>query len=87
MTELELRRGELLARIAAQRDQMSEIGVGFRMPLSLADRGVEVARFLRSHPLLAAGVIAIVVFHRRSVTALMARLLGVWKGFRYLTLL
>jgi hypothetical protein len=87
IAELKHRRGELLARIAAQREQMSTIGADLRTPLALADRGVAAVRYLRNHPLLAAGVLAFVVLHRRGVAALMGRVLGVWKSYRYLTLL
>jgi len=87
IAELKHHRVELLARIAAQREQMSAIGADLRTPFLLADRGVTVVRYLRSHPLLAAGVLVIVVLHRRNVAALMGRLMGVWKGYRYLTML
>jgi len=76
------RRGELLARIAVQREEMTEIEAEWNAPLALADQGVAAVRFLRHHPLLVAGAIAFVMIRRHSVAALMWGVWGVWKGYR-----
>jgi len=76
------RRRKLLTRIAAQREQMTEIGSYLRTPLALADRGVAVAHFLRFHPLLVAGVVAFFVIRRRSVTGAVWGVWRVWKEYR-----
>ena len=76
------RRGELLARIAVQREEMTEIEAEWNAPLALADEGVAAVRFLRHHPLLVAGAIAFVMIRRHSVAALMWGVWGVWKGYR-----
>ena len=68
------RRGDLLARIASQREQVTEIGVSFQTPLALAERGLAAARFLRSHPVLVAGVVG--------VAGMAGVILRVWKGYR-----
>lgn len=50
MFKLMQSRGELLARIAEQREQreqMTEIGMHWRISLALADEGVAAVRFLR----------------------------------------
>ncbi len=78
------RRGELLARIAAQREQVAEIGVRWQAPLALADQGLAVVRFLRSHPVLVAGVVALFVIRRRGVVGLVKGGWRVWKGYRFL---
>jgi hypothetical protein len=83
MLELRRRRAELLARIEAQRGQLAEIGASWKGPLALADQGVSVLRFLRGHPLVLAGVVALVVLRRRNVVDLFSRALQVWKGYRY----
>jgi hypothetical protein len=83
MLELRQRRGELLARIDVQRGQLAEIASSWEGPLSLADHGVSIVRFLRGHPLLVAGVVAFVVQRRRGVAGLFKRALQVWKGYRY----
>jgi hypothetical protein len=87
ISELLERRGKLLARIAAQRKQMAEIGSHFRTPLSMADRGVAAAYFLRSHPLLFAGVVAFFVIRRPSMAGLVWLVGRVWKIYRDFTLL
>lgn len=81
--ELRQRRGELLARIDAQRGQLAEIASSWEGPLALADRGVSVVRFLRGHPLVVAGAVALVVLRRQGVGGLFRRALLVWKGYRY----
>ena len=83
MFELMQIRGELLARIAEQREQMTEIGTHWRAPLALADEGVAAVRFLRCHPLLVAGVVTFFVIRRRGVAGLVSGMWQVWKGYRY----
>jgi hypothetical protein len=80
--ELTRRRSELLARIALQREQMAEIENEWNAPLALVDQGVALVRFLRRHPLLVAGAMAIFVVRRRSVAGLMWGVWRVWKGYR-----
>jgi hypothetical protein len=80
-------RGKLLARIAAQREQMTKIGSDLRAPLAMADRGVAVAQFLRSHPLLFAGVVVFFVIRRPSMASLVWLGGRVWKIYRDFTLL
>lgn len=79
------RRGELLARIASQREQVAGIGARLRTPLALADLGVAAARFLRSNPVLAAGVIAALVIRRRGVVGMARVIWRVWRGYRRVT--
>lgn len=81
------RRSELLARIAAQREQMTEAGARWQAPLELADQGLAVVRFLRSHPVLVAGVVALFVIRRRGMAGLVKGGWRMWKGYRYLTAL
>jgi hypothetical protein len=77
------RRGELLARIASQRGQMGEFGARLQAPLALADRGLAVARFLRSNPVLVAGVIGVLVIRRRGVVGAASAIWRVWRRYRY----
>jgi hypothetical protein len=85
MFELKQSRGELLARIAAQREQMTEIGMHWRTPLALADEGVAAVRFLRCHPLLVAGVVAFSVICHCGAAGLVSGVWLVWEGYRYFT--
>lgn len=87
MSAVMQRRGELLARIAAQREQVAGVGARWKAPLALADQGLAVVRFLRSHPVLVAGVAALIVIRRRSVVGLLRGGWRVWKGYRFLATL
>ncbi len=87
MQEVMQRRRDLLARIARQREQVAEIGEQWQSPLALADQGVTAFRFLRSHPVLVAGVAALLVMRRGGVMGLMKRAWQMWNGYRYLTAL
>lgn len=86
MFELMQSRGELLARIAAQREQVAEIGTQWQTPLALADQGMAAVRFLRGHPVLVAGVVAFFVIRRGGVAGLLRGMWRVWKGYRYFAL-
>lgn len=79
------RRGELLARIASQRVQMSEVGARLHAPLAWADRGVAAVRFMQSNRVLVVGVIAAVVMRRRGAAGLARVAWRVWKGYRSFT--
>ena len=81
--ELKQRRGELLARIAAQREQVALAGAEWDAPLALADRGIAGVRYLRSHPLLVVGAMAFVLIRRRRAAGLMWGAWRLWKGYRY----
>lgn len=76
------RRGELLARIAAQREQVAGIGERLQAPLKWVDRGVTVAHFLRANPVFVAGAVAILAMRRRSVAGILRAVLRVWRGYR-----
>ena len=84
MIEVMRRRSELLARISSQREQVAEIGMRWQPALGLADQGVSAVRFLRSHPVVVAGAIALLVVRRRGLIGLVKTSLGVWKGYRYI---
>lgn len=85
MLALKQRRSELLANIAEQREQVAEIGTCLRSPLALADQGLVVVRFLRSRPVLVAGVAALFVIRRRGMASLVKGAWRVWKGYRQLS--
>jgi hypothetical protein len=78
------RRGELLTKIATQRDQLSEMGTQLRTPLALADLGVAALHYFRRHPLLTAGAAAFFVIRRRGVAGLVRGGWRLWKGYRYI---
>lgn len=87
MSAVMQRRSELLAKIAAQREQVAGIGARWQTPLALADQGLAVVRFLRSHPVLVAGVAALIVIRRHGVLGLLKGGWRMWKGYRFLATL
>lgn len=83
MYALRQRRGELLSRIEMQRGQVAAFGTRLEKPLALADQGMAALRALQRHPLLAGGIVALVVLRRRGLTGLVRQSWMLWKGYRY----
>lgn len=81
------RRGELLAKISTQREQLANVGARWQIPFALADQGLAAARFLRSRPVLVMGVVALFVLRRHGVATLIKGGWRVWKAYRYLAAL
>ncbi|MBI5613198.1 MAG: hypothetical protein HY942_09080 [Gammaproteobacteria bacterium] len=54
LTAIARRRSQLLARTAAQRDEVGQLVGRWHMPLAYVDRVVTLARSLRAHPLVLA---------------------------------
>ncbi len=65
LAEIKSRRQRLLEKIESQRMEVAAIAERWENPLALADRGLEVLRFLRHHPLLASGGVATLLTWRR----------------------
>lgn len=79
------RRSELLARIAAQRGEVGELAARWQAPLQLADQGIAVVRYLRGHPVLVAGITALIAMRRRNLLGLLRGGWRAWQGYRYFT--
>lgn len=82
MDALMQRRAELLGRIAAQREQLTEFGARFSSPMGLLDKGRGVVSYLCSHPLLAAAGVVLVVLRRRSLLGMAGGVWSLWKVYR-----
>lgn len=82
MDALMQRRVELLGRIAAQREQLTEFGARFSSPMGLLDKGRGVVSYLCSHPLLAAASVVLVVLRRRSLLGMASGAWSLWKVYR-----
>ncbi len=62
--ELAERRATLVARAAAQREDLSKALTAWRKPLAKAQQGLDTARRIWAHPELFAGVIALLTVLR-----------------------
>lgn len=78
------RRGELLAKIDVQREEVAQAGARWQAPLALADQGLAALRFMRSRPVLVACVAALLVWRRRGAVGVARMGWRAWKGYRYL---
>ncbi len=83
MREVMQRRQILLSRISAQREELAEIGVRWTVPLRFADQTWLAVRFLRSHPVLLAGVASLIAVRRRGVIGFAKVAWRLWKSYRY----
>ena len=77
--EVMQRRGELLLRIAAQRDEVIKISARWQTPLLIADQTLEIMRFFRAHLALTTGIAALITIRRRGFWGLWKI---VWRGWR-----
>ena len=85
LLELVRKRERLLAQCDVQRAALADAVDGLQTPLSIADHVVNVARFLRRHPVALAGVVAVaVVAERRALWRWAPRALFVWRTYRSL---
>lgn len=76
------RRGELLARIAAQREQVAATAMRWQTPLAFADKGLVVGRFLRSNPVLVAVAVAVLVVRRRGMSGMVTTGWRMWRLYK-----
>lgn len=83
MLEVRQRRGELLAKIASQREQVAHIGTNWEAPLAFADNCLTAVRYLRSRPALVASVVALLIVRRRGMMGLARVGWRAWKGYSY----
>ncbi len=81
-------RERILARVGQQRVGIASSIAALSAPLSLVDRAIGIARYMRAHPAAVGIVVAILVALRtRSVLGMLARGIGIWRVFRQVRLL
>ncbi|HTO47148.1 MAG TPA: YqjK-like family protein [Burkholderiales bacterium] len=84
LDQIHARREQLLARSAAQRDELALLLAPLKGPLALADRGLAVAQYVRAHPgLVAIAVAGFVVFSPKRAFRWARRAFSVWRGYRW----
>ena len=83
LSELSRRRAELMTLSAAQRAELGNTGLAWRVPLAVVDQGVTVWRFFRMHPALLVGAgVALAVARPSRVVKWLGRGWTVWSFFR-----
>jgi hypothetical protein len=83
LIELARRKERLIARAEAQRTAVVASFRSLQGPIGIVDRGVDIARFLRGHPLLVTAIVAtFTVFRRRGLLSMAGRALSVWRVWR-----
>ncbi len=87
MFEVMQRRGELLAKIASQREQAAQIGTRWEAPLAFADKCRVAVHFLRSRPILVASAVTLLVVRKRGLVGLARGGWRVWRGYSYIVAL
>lgn len=81
--ELTRRKERLIATAAAQRAGLASAFRELRGPIAAVDRVAAATRFLRSHPVLVAVLVAaLVVYRRRGVIGLATRAVAAWRMWR-----
>lgn len=83
LIEIARRKERLSARAQAQRASIASDFGALQGPIRLADRAVDIARFLRAHPLaVAIAAACVVVLRGRGLTGLAGRALTAWRLWR-----
>ena len=76
-------RENLLARCAAQRDELTVLIGLLDGPIKIADRGIAVARYVRDRPLVLGAVVAVMgVIKRRGLWKWAKRGFVAWRTYR-----
>ena len=78
-------RAELIARCAAQRDDLTVLMDQLARPLKIVDRGISCARYLRDRPLALGAIAALLTAARgRGVWKWAQRGFFAWRAYRAL---
>jgi hypothetical protein len=81
--DLMARRQKLLAKIADQRVQLSELGAQWQPALHYADRARAVFGFVSRHAVFVGGVAAMFLIRRNGLSLLLRSGWRAWKFYRY----
>lgn len=82
LLDIRVRRARLQSKIEAQRNAVGIITERWEKPLAVADAGLTALRFVKSHPVLIAGVGAAAIFRFRGTAGLAATGWRLWRLYR-----
>lgn len=77
------RRGELLEKIARQRDEIGAVGVRWQPALHVADQALLAVKFVRKNAWLVAGIAGVALLRRHGAISLFKGGWRIWKLYRY----
>lgn len=84
LAQIHARRERLLAKAAAQRDEVALLLTPWHAPLAVADKGLTVATYLRAHPsIVIVAVAALVVLSPKRAFRWARRAFAVWRSYRW----
>ena len=84
IAQIHARRERLLARSAAQRDELALLLAPLKGPLAIADRGIAVAQYARAHPgLVAIAAAVFVLLSPKRAFRWARRAFTVWRSYRW----
>lgn len=84
LAQIHARRERLVAKAAAQRDEVALLLTPWEAPLALADKGVAAATYVRDHPgLVLAAAAALAVLSPKRAFRWARRAYAVWRGYRW----
>jgi hypothetical protein len=84
LAQIHARRERLLAKAAAQREEVVLLLAPWQAPLAVADKGLTVAAYLRAHPsIVLVAVAAVVVLSPKRAFRWARRSFAVWRGYRW----
>ena len=85
ISDVAYKREQLLARCAAQRDELAMLTVQLSGPRKIADGAIGAVRYLRNHPLAVGALTALLAASRgRSAWTWAQRGLLAWRAYRAL---
>jgi len=86
LAELARRKERLVARSESQRGAIASSFDGLRRPLTIAEKGLAVARFMQAHPaLVGAGMAVLVAMRGRGLLSIAGRGLAAWRAWKSLS--
>jgi len=84
LAQIHARRERLLAKSAAQREEVALLLAPWQAPLAFADKGLTVAAYLREHPsIVIEAVAALVVLSPKRAFRWARRAFAAWRGYRW----
>ena len=84
LAEIRARRERLVARSAAQRDEVALLLSPWRGPLQVADRGLVAVDYVRAHPsIVVVAAAALVILAPRRAFRWAKRAFALWRGYRW----